>query len=99
MHNPVVSMVIHWFLPHQSNNHRPKLLHADTLIFFISFLAILQLSLHAFSTVRPDILGYATNITLDKLLTNTNEKRKENGVGTVTLNEELSKAAEKKAHD
>jgi len=45
----------------------------------------------------PGILGYASNINTSDLLKFTNEKRAQNGVKEVVLNDTLSKAAEAKA--
>lgn len=95
----VVFAIRHLFTPHHSNNFRPKVLHH-------SFLTIGILALLAFQTIlpfihahRPDILGFATNITIEQLLRDTNNERAKQGKGSLVLNASLSKAAENKAHD
>ena len=89
----------HYFTPHHSNNHRPKLLHASSLAAIAVFILFVQLSFNVVSRVRPDILGFATNITIQNLLQDTNEKRAQNDRAPVKLNDALSKAAERKALD
>lgn len=88
-----------YLIPHHTNNHRAKLLHASTMISLLTFLFIAQLSFRTLHKVRPDILGFATNITIEKLLAETNNERLKNGVKPVKINPQLSMAAEKKARD
>lgn len=89
----------HYFTPHHSNNHRAKALHPKAFFYYIVFFVIVQLTFNVIHFARPDILGFATNITTDNLLRLINEERQRNGLSTLVLNPELSLAAEKKAED
>lgn len=95
----LVYTIRHLFTPHESNNHRPHILHPSLLTVIIGFLVLLQLSFRVVHEARPDILGFATNITIDQLLQYTNNEREQTGVGTLTFSPVLSHAAEKKAQD
>lgn len=46
----------------------------------------------------PAVLGDSASISVQDLLTDTNAKRSANGLGSLKLNEQLSKAADQKAH-
>lgn len=87
------------FLPHSGNNHRAKLLYNQTLILVITFLFVASLVLPTLQDTFPQVLGLSAHITTEELLTITNQKRVENGLSPLQLNEELSFAAQFKAKD
>jgi hypothetical protein len=89
----------HFFLPHQSNNHRAKALHPDTLLVYVFLLALFNLSFRYIHQQFPSILGYATDIRLTELLNLTNKQRAALGLSELRLNAKLSEAAAKKASD
>lgn len=89
----------HFFLPHHTNNHRPKALHIDALFAYVLLFAVFNLAIKTIHSVAPDVLGYATDIHVEQLLSSTNAKRAEAGLGTLTLNGQLSQAAAAKAAD
>ena len=93
------SFLEHFFLPRPSNNHRAKILHPKGITFVLSLLIVIQIGLIFISRVRPDVLGFATDISVERLLELTNQKRLENGISTLNLNQELSQAAAGKAND
>lgn len=92
-------MLYHWFVPHEGNNHRAKALHHDALFAYVLLLAVFNLGIRYFHTAMPDVLGYATDIRIDQLISATNAKRAEAGLSAVTLNSALSQAAAAKAAD
>lgn len=49
--------------------------------------------------IRPSVLSYATNMTSSGLLAETNTERAKNNLGTLVLNDDLTKAAQAKAED
>lgn len=89
----------HIFTPHISNNQRARALHPSSIFLYILLFIFLQQSLQAVHNINPNLLGYATDIRVEELLKITNEKRKENGLPPLRLNEKLSEAARRKAFD
>lgn len=89
----------HYFIPHISNNFRAKLLHHQILVSVIITLFLGSFLLSFVSKNFPSVLGQAIDISSEKLISLTNEKRIENGVSALRFNEELSKAADLKASD
>lgn len=94
----VLLTIKHLFLPHQTNNHRPKALHIDALLFYVLLLSVFNLGLR-FVRTKTDVLGYATDIHVEQLLTATNAKRVQASLEPLVLNSELSAAAALKAQD
>ncbi len=85
------------FVPHEENNFRAKSLHTDflTIYLVIAFLMMMvfkQGNLH-------DVLGFATDISVEKLYQLTNEQRQKNGLPPLSLNSSLALAAQKKAEN
>lgn len=87
----------HFFIPRESNNHRPKLLHHPTLVFLIILLFLGQIGVNNLKTNTSDVLGSAIDITLERLLMLTNQKRQENGLTPLIVNNQLTQAAREKA--
>src|SRR3990170_3016481 len=91
--------IAHLLIPHESNNHKAKLLHNSSLTLLIIGLLLYQGVLSFFPRFSPDILGYAANIPPDEVIRLTNEKRAAAGVGALTTNATLSAAAQAKGAD
>lgn len=89
----------HFFLPHHSNNHRAKALHIDSLLCYVLLFAIFNLGIRIIHREFPGVLGYATDIRVDALLTSTNAQRSSIGLNPLKLNAALSQAAAAKAQD
>jgi uncharacterized protein YkwD len=89
----------HIFIPHTSNNHKARALHGTSIVLYISLLILIQSGLQTLHELKPNILGYATNINIQDLITNTNKVRNQNGLNSVNINEDLSEAAYNKALD
>ena len=89
----------HLLLPIESNNYRAKLLHPKSLIFVILLLFSLSFIIPVAKNTFPSVLGTYVDITLDQLTADTNQKRQEYGLPPLTLNSELSQAAQNKASD
>lgn len=92
----------HLFHPSSRNNHKPKLLHPEA-IFYFSLIVLASFSLlktlRFFPGLEHTILGYASNITPEQVILQTNEQRVDQGLGGLTLNNELSEAALAKGQD
>lgn len=89
----------HLFLPHESNNHRAKILHIDSILIVITLLIFSSFLLSSLQSRYPAVLGISYNITPADLLNQTNKFRQENGLSPLTLNSQLSLAASNKASD
>lgn len=89
----------HLFTPHHSNNHRAKILHPSTLCLVVGFFLTSQFLLNFSALVAPSILGFASNITPERIIELTNQKRAEQGFSPLTVNGQLSEAAQRKAGD
>ncbi|MCL5435390.1 MAG: CAP domain-containing protein [Patescibacteria group bacterium] len=87
------------FLPHISNNYRAKLLHHKSILLAIAILFFAGFSLSAVRTTFPSVLGTFSDISSEQLLLLTNQKRQENGLSPLSLNQQLSNAAAGKAND
>lgn len=91
--------LLHFFVPQESNNHRAKLLHHTSLVFVVAFFIVGQLFLFSLRRGFPNVLGIATNIVVQDLLSVTNQKRQEAGLPVLRENEQLTQAAALKAND
>lgn len=87
----------HLFLPHSSNNHRAKILHHFSILLCILVLFLGQAVFSYVRTDYPAVLGSSIDISTEKLLDLTNQKRKESGLAPLHMNDALSKAAVMKA--
>ena len=95
----LIASLRYYVTPHHTNNHRPALLHPTALSWLVVLLLCFQISVRFIHRARPDILGFATNISIDQLTSFTNKQREEQSLSTLTLSPTLSRAAEKKAKD
>ncbi|MFH0749332.1 MAG: CAP domain-containing protein [Candidatus Gottesmanbacteria bacterium] len=88
-----------FFVPHRSNNHRAKALHIDSMLCYVLIFAIFNFGIRIAHRQFPDVLGYATDIRVDQLLSGTNAQRQAAGLTPLTYNVTLSQAAAAKAQD
>ncbi len=92
----IKDFICHLFIPNEKNNYQGKALHHDFLTVYLLFALILSF---IFKKIDLNILGFATDITIEKLYQLTNQERIKNGLSTLTYNEKLSQAAYLKAQD
>lgn len=95
----MLSVLAHLFLPHSSNNYKAKTLHVSSLSTLILLIMAGQIFMTALGQAIPGVLGIATSITADELISLTNAKRAEGGLPQLTVNPVLSQAAQAKAAD
>ncbi|MDP3888540.1 MAG: CAP domain-containing protein [bacterium] len=93
------SRLAHLLLPRESNNFRAKILHHSSLSSIIGFFLIVQLFLTAILIAKPSVLGFASQISPEKIVELTNQEREKAGVPPLKLNSLLSEAAQMKAGD
>src|SRR5260370_4646050 len=89
----------HLFIPRESNNHRAKLLHHDSLLIVILLLRIGLVSLTSIQKNFPQVLGISANIRPEDLLNLTNQQRQQHGLPPLHIDSELAQAASQKAAD
>lgn len=89
----------HWLFPRESNNQRAKILHPSGLAILIALILVFQFGLSWFSKEFPQVLSYASFITPQQIIDITNVKRREQGLGILKLDAQLSSAAAAKAGD
>src|SRR6185436_2631416 len=93
----ILNHLHHLLIPRESNNHRAKILHHDSLIIIICLFLFCASLFAAVSNISPNVLGIAFNINSSDLLAATNQKRQENGLAPLTMNDRLAQAADQKA--
>lgn len=93
----MVKILHHLFLPRHSNNHKARLLHHSSLVILLIIVVGFQSGLSLLTRFTPGVLGYASNISIERLLELTNEQRQNSGLTALALNQQLSQAAQQKA--
>lgn len=94
-----MNSIIQYFLPHEDNNYRAKLLHHKSLLFVLIIIFCASFLVPALRFNFPSVLGLSTDISSQQLLLLVNQKREANGLPPLILNEKLSLAAIDKAKD
>jgi len=85
------------FVPKEENNFRSRALHTYFLTYYLVFALLLTVSFKRLNL--NNVLGFATDITVEKLFTLTNEQRQKKGLNNLSYNDKISNAAAKKAND
>ncbi len=93
----VFDFIHHLFIPKEDNNYRAKALHTDFLTYYL--LIALFLTFVFKQTNLQNVLGFATDISVDKLYQLTNQQRERNGLSDLSYNDKLANAAAQKAQD
>jgi len=94
----LLNKIHHFFIPHEDNNYHARSLHTSMLSVYLLvavMLVFVSKNIPSFSNV----LGVATDISISKLYTLTNEERSKLGLPALQENPQLAIAAEKKAAD
>ena len=87
----------HLFIPRESNNHRAKILHLQSLFLVVCLLVFSSFLIPQINKTNPQVLGVSTNISVSDLVTQTNEQRNKYGLPSLKLDSQLTEAAQKKA--
>lgn len=95
--NIFVKKLRHFFIPHEENDYRAQSLHTSMLSTYL-VVAILLVFVSKKVPAFSNVLGIATDITVQKLFSLTNEERVKANLPPLKENSELSQAAEKAAH-
>lgn len=91
--------IAHYFLPSFANNQKARLLHPSFISFLVVFFLTSQFFLNYFSFTFPRVLGYASNISPEKVVELTNQKRAQLGLAPLKDDLSLDEAARRKAGD
>jgi hypothetical protein len=92
----------HLFFLHKSNNHKPKLLHVEGFMLLFVLVALWQVGIRTFSVgvgPIPAVLGFASTITVDQVIAQTNARRQAEGLTRLSVNPQLASAAVAKGND
>jgi len=96
--NSLFNIIHHLFIPHQDNNYHAHTLHTNMLSLYL-LIAIILVFVSKNVSSFSNVLGVATDITVSKLFTLTNEERNKLGLPAFEENQQLADAAAKKAAD
>lgn len=94
--NIFIRKLRHFFVPHEENNYHAQSLHTSMLSVYL-VVAILMVFASKKVPAFSNVLGLATDITVEKLYSLTNEERAKISLPPLQMNSELSEAAAKKA--
>jgi hypothetical protein len=89
--------VHHLFVPSHRNNFRAKILHLDMLILVLAVSVIFS-AVSSMESARK-VLGFATDITIERLYEKTNEQRMSHGLPPLKYSNTLANAAQNKGQD
>jgi len=88
-----------YFFPHPDNNHRALILQPSFLAFLIFIYLLNQSFLRSLTVLKPGILGYASEITSQKVFEFTNQERLKYDLPPLSFNSTLARSATAKAQD
>lgn len=88
---------VHWFTPQQSNAHKPKILHLNSLLLIVVGLLVSEGLVVLTTRVMPQVLGYAASIPPEKIIELTNVERIHRGLSPLRVVNILNQAALAKA--
>lgn len=95
----LIGVLHHLFLPRDTNNYRAKFLHHDFLTIYLVFALAITVGVYHFQNKNGNILGYATDISVNKLYVLVNDERTKENLPALKYNTKLAEAAKKKAED
>ncbi|MGI5841503.1 MAG: CAP domain-containing protein [Patescibacteria group bacterium] len=87
------------FVPQERNNQKALLLHPNFIALFIAVYLLNQSLIKSLTIWQPGVLGYSSEITIDKVYEQTNLERIKSGLPSLKYNPELSRSAAAKAQD
>lgn len=94
----IIDTVHHYFIPRHTNNYNAKLLHHDFLTVYLFFALLVTVGVTHLKS-QGNVLGYATDVTAQKLYELTNKERAAHNLSTLQYNDNLSDAARQKGAD
>ena len=95
----LAALFIHFFLPHESNNQRARVLHPIFIAVLLAIFLASQIAMSSLSQYVPIVLGYSANISNEEIIKLTNEEREKAELSTLQESPILAGAAAAKAAD
>lgn len=92
-----ISQLRHWFTPHVTNNFRARLLHNSGIFAVIGIILGANIFLRLLDSTKLHILGFTSSVTIDEVVSATNQERSSAGLKALSYNERLADAARQKA--
>lgn len=89
----------HLLIPKEENNFRAKSLHTDFLSGYLLLALFITFAFKSVGGNFSNVLGFATDITSEKLYQLTNKERDSQGLSSLVYNQKLADAARLKAED
>lgn len=89
--------LIQLVLPHETTHQRAHTLSHQALFLYATFILLIQLFLNFVSFKFPGVLGFASNIRAEEIISETNRFRENNNLSSLKVNEKLTRAAQLKA--
>lgn len=91
--------LLHLFHPRRSNNHRPRVLHPEMLLFLLGMATLVAVAIPQLPRLTPRlgaVLGFSSSIQVNEVVAYTNQKRAQQGLPLLVVNETLNQAAQAK---
>ena len=95
----IISGITHFFVPKRENNYQPQSLRTDFLTYYLLIALFLAFFFKSNFFGSNNILGFATDISVEKLYQLTNAQRIQYNLPLLRYNDKLAQAAAKKAND
>lgn len=89
----------HYLIPGEKNNYRARAIHHDFLTYYLFIAFFISIFLKNSPINLKNVLGFATDITVEKLYSLTNIERQKLGIESLKYNEKLAEAAVQKGKD
>lgn len=91
--------ISHYFIPHPETHQKAKLLSWHFLVIYILIFILIRVGMDLVSIYKPGVLGINANISIDKIIEDTNLERQKIGLQPLVYNSTLSEAAKLKAQN
>lgn len=88
-----------WFIPHRETHQKAKLLSWNFLVIYILIFILIRAGIDLTSIYKPGVLGINANLSVEKIINDTNIERQKAGLPPLVFNANLSKAATLKAQN
>lgn len=91
--------ISHYFIPHPETHQKAKLLSWQFLVIYILIFILVRVGLDIVSIYKPGVLGINSDLSIERIIADTNTERQKIGLQPVTYNSALSEAARAKAQN